>query len=400
MQDREYIRQQLKDGVVGTIFHTTTDSLFGRLSPTGYLPESLTGMYDGEYCRTIGAFVPLCLEMGRAKEARKALEFIFLSMERLGLEKIPHVLGLSADGNPYCISEEDQIDGRAHVVLAFAQYCLTTGDTSFADRYYDLACRETRTFFNQPYLYYQPLRQHWPSTGLRIVLNASFEHSREQRRWSVFDLLTQVFVGAAGSAVKRLTLQRDDLELARWLEERLEILRAGVQKYMTHMVGDERVYLEMRLPDGGWGKPYPGMSWVNLAPIAAGWDGMNEDIFLSTMKILHQKLTICDPYGSGSRVTVIETDGNNAPQPVLMGKMVGWDIEFCRQQRDWKRIRDWMEFLNTHHTQSMVLMEAMRFTAEGWQLVDCGNGEQCCWWCWAMNRLNQALCDQETPRLA
>ena len=118
------------------------------------------------------------------------------------------------------------------------------------------------------------------------------------------------------------------------------------------------------------------------------------------MKILHQKLTICDPYGSGSRVTVIETDGNNAPQPVLMGKMVGWDIEFCRQQRDWKRIRDWMEFLNTHHTQSMVLMEAMRFTAEGWQLVDCGNGEQCCWWCWAMNRLNQALCDQETPRLA
>lgn len=146
MQDREYIRQQLKDGVVGTIFHTTTDSLFGRLSPTGYLPESLTGMYDGEYCRTIGAFVPLCLEMGRAKEARKALEFIFLSMERLGLEKIPHVLGLSADGNPYCISEEDQIDGRAHVVLAFAQYCLTTGDTSFADRYYDLACRETRTF--------------------------------------------------------------------------------------------------------------------------------------------------------------------------------------------------------------------------------------------------------------
>jgi hypothetical protein len=174
----------------------------------GFLPESLTGAYEGMYCRTTGALVSLFLETGRLKEAELNIQCILNATTQYDMERIPHVVGIK-DNKYTIISDEHQIDGQAHVLMAWARLALKRGHTKFEDDTWPLVSaimKRTcdRTFF-----------QHgrW-SVETGLVRNISFEHSREGRRWDTWDLLTQSFVGAALNDMAAVAARRGETKLA------------------------------------------------------------------------------------------------------------------------------------------------------------------------------------------
>lgn len=387
--------KELQEGTIARIYKKTYESIISRVEEDGYFGESLTGIYSGEFCRTIGGLVSLLLETGDDEKAQKALTFVFESMKRNGLSKVPHTLGKVVklkDGNwEQWVGKDDQIDGRAHVVMAYARYCLKAEQPEFENTYYNLVKNEMSLFLEQPYFYYQLDPNEWACTRLGLILNCSFEHSREGRRWSVFDLLSQSFVGAAAEAMIKLAMRRKDTAFAEFLQSRLDILKTSIDKYMTREVNGKKVYLEMRLPDGNWGKEFTGMGWVCYSPIPAQWEALDRQILRNTIDLLKQKLYINDPLDENIMLTFLEYDENGHINYSAIGKSIGWDIDYCRQEGQYDKILDWCGFFNKYHTDHDILMENINLTDGKWVKADCGNGEQCVWWCFAIARLRKAL---------
>ncbi len=76
-------------------------------------------------------------------------------------------------------------------------------------------------------------------------------------------------------------------------------------------------------------------------------------------------------------------------QESLTGKGVGWEIDYSRQEKEYNRIVEWLDFLESFHTGELY-SEFMRLDDDGtWLVGDGGNGEQSSWWCWAMDRLRK-----------
>ena len=79
-------------GRLEELYFNTLKSLFERIEPDGFFAESLTGTYCGEFPRTVGALVPLCLELGRFEAAERLLALAIEVMRRGGQGYAPHVL--------------------------------------------------------------------------------------------------------------------------------------------------------------------------------------------------------------------------------------------------------------------------------------------------------------------
>lgn len=386
---------ELQSGVVSKIYKKTYNSLIDRFKDNGYLEESLTGAYAGEYCRTIGGFVQLLMETGDFGRAKKALEFVFESMIRNKISKIPHTLGEVSyfeDGTfVQWVGTDDQIDGRAHIILAFVRLCLVINDKEFENKYYDLIKTELKSCLDQPYFYYQPGMVEWSCTNLGLIFNCSFEHSRENRRWSAFDLLSQNFIGASTDEMIKLAKRRNDNKFESFLKLRLDVLKNSIDIYMTRIVNGKKVYLEMRLPDSNYGKEYKGMGWVCYSSIPAQWEALDRKVLQNTIELLREKLYIHDPENENINFTTLEFDEKDNITYSVIGKSMGWDIEYCRQERQYDKIMNWFKFLNKYHSDSDVLMEQINLIDRKWIKADCGNGEQCVWWCLAIARLRNEL---------
>lgn len=127
------ITAQLKSPFFEHLYAHTYYSLLNRLGKDGFLPESITGAYEGMYCRTTGPLVALLLETGRLKEAERAINCVLRATRQHHLERIPHVIGQTKSSYSL-ISDEPQIDGQAHVLLAWARLALHRGHTPFEDQ--------------------------------------------------------------------------------------------------------------------------------------------------------------------------------------------------------------------------------------------------------------------------
>ncbi|MEJ2614523.1 MAG: FN3 associated domain-containing protein, partial [Ignavibacteriaceae bacterium] len=94
----------------------------------------------------------------------------------------------------------------------------------------------------------------------------------------------------------------------------------------------------------------------------------------------------------------------------MIGKGIGWEIEYAREEKDWEWINQilymleviqrnesiYMEnsFLTTgsnHSIEYLNQKELKRMYNGVWKIVDPGNGEQAAWWCWAIAKLRKEL---------
>lgn len=134
---------------------------------------------------------------------------------------------------------------------------------------------------------------------MKLFWNTSFEHSREERYWCCFDLLTQSFFGAVLEKMAAVARQhRQEWYGERW-SRKLELLREGIREHLTQEDAGKTVYMEMRLPDENAGKAYEGMGWVNYGPIAADWEALPHEIMRNTVESLRRRLWKEDPDADG-----------------------------------------------------------------------------------------------------
>ena len=390
----------LKSPFFEKLYAKTYYSLLNRMSKDGYLPESLSGAYDGMYCRTTGALVLLFIETGRYKEAEMNIRCVLDAVAENDMERIPHVIGEKKGGKYTIISNENQIDGQAHVILAWARLALKRGRTAFEDTTWPLVSKIMERTCDRTY--FQVGR--W-SIEPGLVRNLSFEHSREGRRWDTWDLLTQSFVGAALKDMMSIAKRRGAAHLADDWNKKLTILSQGILKNLTTIRNDKTTYLEMRLPDSNGGIPFYGMGWVCLSPVAAGWEGAEHQVMKNTVAEM-QRAMLKNTNGVAWMPTDGYADGSVSNE--IIGKGLGWEMEFCRQEKDYARIRQILDLIKIVNADKPIYMEggwmdgngvkqSQKITNEDlatmkdavWKSKDAGNGEQCAWWCWAMARLRK-----------
>ena len=281
----------------------------------------------------------------------------------------------------YC--DWDQIDGQANVIMAWARLAEKRGLTAFEDRTYPLVAKLMDRTSDQPYF----MSGQGFAVGVNLVQNIALEHSREGRYWQAWDILTQCVVGASLESMLNIARRRGDIKhLLRW-QDRLQILKNGVAKNLTRIVDGKKVYLEMRLPNSAGGVPFLGMGWLNFAPVMAQWEPLERQVLRNTIELLREKLLL-DYQGKKYLAMEYDPDGT-VHKDWIIGKGVGWEIEYARQEKEYDRIIEWFNFLKSYHTGNLY-SEFMRIDDSGkWITGDGGNGEQCTWWCWAIARLRK-----------
>ena len=326
--------------------------------------------------------------------------FVLNAVVAHDMERIPHVIGDKKDGRYPVTSNENQVDGQAHVLLAWARLALRRGHTAFEDKTWPLVSKIMERTCDRTYL-----QVGWWSIEPGLVRNLSFEHSREGRRWDTWDLLTQSFVGAALTDMITVAKRRGAVLLADNWSKKLDLLTQGIGKNLTTQRNGVTTYLEMRLPDSNGGVPFLGMGWVCLSPVAAGWEALEHGVMKNTAAEMQRTLL-----RNTNGVAWMPTDGypDGTVSNEIIGKGLAWEMEFCRQEKAYTRVAQILKLIQIVNAGTDIYMEGAWLDATGfkpsqkltnsdlastkdavWKSKDAGNGEQCAWWCWAMARLRK-----------
>jgi hypothetical protein len=285
------------------------------------------------------------------------------------------------------LDDRDQIDGQAHVLMSWARLALRRGPTPFEDRTYPLVAKLMDRSTDWPYL--TPYNPGVPIVlcEMGLVRNVCFEHSREGRFWDTYDLLTQSFVCAALRDMIRVAERRgDSAHAGRW-QGRLTSLERAVRDRLTRRLDGQTVYLEMRLPNGGGGVPFEGLGWVNLAPIAAQWEGVDRDILRNTIAALRERATF---EWNGKQALATDWWPDRPLEKTVIGKGVGWEMVYSLREGDPDRICQLLDLVEAINNTPLYMESAGLWGDGQWHVGDPGNGEQCSWWCWGMARVRRA----------
>ncbi|WP_158798995.1 hypothetical protein [Pedobacter sp. L105] len=398
---KEDVKKMLQSPYFERLYSKTYYSLLDRMQKDGFLPESLTGSYQGMFPRTTGALVSLFLETGRYKEAQLNIQCVLNAIKDNGMERIPRVIG--KEKNKYIIvDDQHQIDGQAHVILAWARLALKIGPSKFEDDTWPqvsaiMARTCDRTFFQYGTWSIEP----------GLVRNIAFEHSKESRMWDTWDLLTQSFVGAAMKDMARIALRHHSIALANDWNKKLGILSEGINKHLVTTRYGVPTYLEMFLPNSNGGVPYYGMGWVMLSPVAAGWEGADHQVMKNTVQVMEKTFL-----KHSNNVVWMPTDGypDSTFSNEIIGKGMAWEIDFARSESNYSRIEEILQLIKVVNAAKPIYMEGGWLEGDGftlanrlhendiakmtravWKTKDAGNGEQSAWWCWSVARLRKTL---------
>ncbi len=401
------IKNEISSEFFEALYSNTYYDLVDRVEADGFLQESKTGQYAGMYSRTVGAIVPLLIEAGDTERAEHLITCVFDAMKTNGLDRVPHVFDrkvypdkpAESVRNPYkIIGRTDQVDGQAHVILAWAQLALHRGETDFENHTWHIASTLMDKSTEKPYL---GLTE--PGAIPTLVYNYAFEHSRLVP--SNYNLLTQCFAGAALEAMITIAKRRNDNEhAARWTE-RINVIREGVQRHLVRNVNGKEIYRELLLKENNAHIPFDGMGWVNLSPVAAQWEPLEHTVMVNTMEAYRKGMQTWN--GIHWMATDSWPEGEFYGQ--MIGKGIAWEIEYARNEKEWQRIQDILAMLKIIQYKHPIYMEnsflfngtpagiyrinrnkLKEFEQGIWKVVDPGNGEQVAWWCWAMARLRKA----------
>ena len=396
------VKKEIQSSYFEDLYSNTFYSLTERMREDGYLPESLTGAYSGMFPRTTGAYVLLLIEAQMYEEAEKTLQYVLKTLEKNDMEYVPRVIGPD-----YNIEEDQfQIDGHAHVILAWARLALARGKTPFENETWHqvralMRFGTSRAFFLHGHWY-----GHW-SIEPNLVRNTALEHSKDMRMWDCFDLLTQSFTGAALAEMVVVAERQNDPKMVEHWNNQLALLKDGINKNLTTEHYGIKTYSEMLIPNGDAGIPYNGLGWVTLSPVAAGWEGVDHQVLKNTVKVMNEKLL-----KHSNDVYWMPTDGypDGSFSNEIIGKGIGWEIDFANSENDEKRLIEILDMIQLVNKEHPIFMEGAWLQSKDywqnkrlhesdiskmkdaeWKVKDAGNGEQTAWWTWAMSRLRKSV---------
>lgn len=404
------IRQMLLSKKVEQLYSHTYWNLRDREQADGFLPESVTGAYQGMFPRTVGAYALLMVETKQYGAAEKSLDCVLRALRQNHYERVPRIITKRMDS--YVVEDnEAQIDAQAHLILGWARLVALQKHSRFENRTWNQVRSLMSSATDRPYLQYGP----YPSQN-GLVLNIAFEHSREGRYWQTWDLLTQSFMGAALQEMIHVAESRQDRSDADLWKKRLHELKAGILKQLTIERSGSLTYLEMRLPNSAAGTPYLGMGWVVLSPLAAGWTPSTS--ILDTTILLMQK-QLKNTNGKTWMPTDGYSDGTFSNE--IIGKGQAWEMEYARTHGEWQRLEQILDLVQDVNAAPLYMegarLESPRYHLSSrltnadlpgledavWKVEDAGNGEQSTWFCWEMARLRKQFglpAEPERPSVA
>lgn len=272
--------------------------------------------------------------------------------------------------------QPDTIFALAHAWIAYAKAAPNTQeDAAFIAESYPIVKSYVEAFITDGYI----------NEDLKLIRTDFLEHSREGRKWKSYDLITNVY----GSQVFHEFAEFDSAlgnaeEAARWAAL-AEKLREGINETLTTEVGGKRIYAE--LIDLDHDDTYiQGMSWVNLAPIAAGWYGMDVQLMKNTFEVYRELATVS--YGGIPMLDACYNMITHGYGNHVIGKGYSWELMFSAATGDTDRVGVMTEFMLMNSPASNMYPESWWYPN---RFSDVGNQEHSSWIAYAMSTVYPEL---------
>jgi len=259
-----------------------------------------------------------------------------------------------------------------HAWVMYANNCKgTEEDKEFIEQSYPII-RDFANYF---------LSDEYYNKEMDLIYNPSLEHSKKGRYWQAYDLITNVFASQAFHELSSLAKDMGDSRNAGIWNAYAEKIKIGIHKHLTCEIDGKTIYAEFYDREDNM-KFYEGISWVNFAPVAAEWFGMDMEIMKNTYEI-YKKHAGISMFGYNG----LATDhflGTTETRREFIGKGVAWELMFCNMIGDTERIAEIVQ---------LELATAKRYNLsvypESWTsettVSDPGNQEHCSWQVYAMS---------------
>ena len=291
-------------------------------------------------------------------------------------------------------SKEIQPDGNYMFIHAWYQYatgCIDNEDNRiFIEQSYPVISTYANYYLDNGYI---------GSNGL--IRNPYFEHSREGRKWNAYDLITNVFASQALYEMSQFAAAYGDTASATKWSAAAVALEDAIEQHLVIEYDGVTIYAELYDLDNG--TFIPGISWVNLAPMAAEWYAMDPEIMQNTLDLYGVYAT--DTFYGYEMLHTNGTLGVVKGGVSVIGKGLSWEIMYYNVIGNEARQDYLLEFIETVAAQCGVYPENYRND----RLPDPGNQEHASWQFYAvsyvypeltknyaMDQLSAAVADAET----
>ncbi len=273
-------------------------------------------------------------------------------------------------------SKEIQPDGNYMFIHAWHQYatgCIDSEDNClFIEESYPVIRTYANYYLDNGYIGENGLMQ-----------NPYFEHSREGRKWNAYDLITNVFASQALYEMSAFaTAYGDSASAAKWSAASAS-LTAAIEEHLVIEYDGVTIYAELYNIDNG--EFVPGISWVNLAPMAAEWYAMDTTIMQNTLDLygVYATATIrgYEMLHTNGTLGVVE-DGVS-----VIGKGLSWEIMYYHGIGNESRQDYLLSFIETVAAECGVYPENYRND----RLPDPGNQEHASWQFYAVSYVYSEL---------
>ncbi len=272
------------------------------------------------------------------------------------------------------LSEKIQVDGNYMWMNAYAMFAMEGGEeyADFVASLYDQMAAYSRYFIENGYIH---------ENGL--VFNPSYEHSRKGRYWESYDLITNCFASEALHKMSAVAESLGKSADAALFAEMADNIAAAVHSELISEFDGKQIYTELIALDED-GKVYKGFSFVSLAPIAADWYAVDEEIMANTynayLSVGTEKYSGIDMLGVV--VELNEDDEVTAIGNHVIGKGLGWELYYLWKTGNTERLTEVLEFIDKRSND--VYPEVWR--SDG-SVADSANQEQASWILYEMARI-------------
>lgn len=285
------------------------------------------------------------------------------------------------------ISDYTQTDGNYMLIHAWAMYVNnnegTEEDKDFIEQSYPIIAKFADYYINSA--------DYWNSE-MNLIYNPSLEHSRLIRYWQGYDLLTNVFASQALHELSEVAEKMNDTENSSRWKDYSEKLTSGIKNYFITEYDGKKIYGEFYDIQNYESKKtegmtfYKGMSWINLAPVAAEWYAIDDEIMKNTFEI-YGKYASIKMYGYdalATEATLATEDLEYVAPHELIGKGLSWELMYNAENNNTDRVKAFLgiELATAEKNNTSVYPEFWKSES---YVTDPGNQEHCSWQIYAMS---------------
>ena len=318
--------------------------MIDRTHEDGYADTSITGHYDGMFCRDTSIQIMAHVVQGDYDQARKLMQYVVDYHVNNNYDFAIHVIYENAPP-----SLRKQADTSFFFIHAWVMYALAATETpekkAFLENTYKKVCDFANYYLDAGNL----------DNPYEMLFNESLEHSRDGSYFFSYDLLTNVFASQALHELSEYVKETDPAHSAKW-GAAADKMVGGVHKFLTPEVDGKKIYGELigraesaiHKNQNAMIRYIRGFSWVNLAPMACDWYGADPEILENTYE-MYMKYGACMYYDKNMMMDVV-TDFDINPAPItrgnhVIGKGLAWEMLYCKKTGRAERLAELTQFV-------------------------------------------------------